>query len=85
MQNPLKQTPDIMKATHYPTPPSVPAAAAAAAAMHAGAQHRRPAQTQGKAGTQLDVSSPFTMSPASSPTPSPTGKLNAWHVDACQT
>ncbi|KAL3151433.1 FGFR1 oncoprotein partner [Trebouxia sp. C0009 RCD-2024] len=73
MQNPSMPTQDVMKATHYPMPASVPAAAAAAAAMHAGAQHQRPAQTQEKTGTKLDASSPLTMSPGSSPTPSPTG------------
>lgn len=71
MQSPLKQTADIMKVTHYPTPPSVPAAAAAA--MHVSTQHQHPAQIQEKPGTQLHASSPLTMSPGSSPTPSPTG------------
>lgn len=81
MQNPSMLTPDVMKVTHYATPPSIPAAAAAAAAMHAGAQHQRPVQTQEKTGTKLDASSPLTMSPGSSPTPSPTGMLSTWHVD----
>ena len=76
MQNPLKQTSEIMRVTHYPTPPSVPAAAAAAAAMHAGSQHQRPAQIQEKAGSHLDASSPLTVSPSSSSrSPSPTGTL----------
>ena len=64
-----------MKVTHYPTPPSMPAAAAAAAAMHAGAQHQHVAQTHERAGNHLDASSPLTVSPNSSRSTSPIGML----------
>ena len=77
MQHPLKQTPDIMKVTHHPTPPSMPAAAAAAAAMHAGAQHQHSAQVQERTNSHLDASSPLTVSPTSSRSPSPAGTLSA--------
>lgn len=79
MQHPLKQTPDIMKVTHHPTPPSMPAAAAAAAAMHAGAQHQHSAQVQvqERTSSHLDASSPLTVSPSSSRSPSPAGTLSA--------
>lgn len=80
LQHPLKQPQDIMKVTHYPTPPSMPAAAAAAAAMHAGAQHQHIAQTQERAGNHLDASSPLTVSPNSSRSMSPVGTLRAWLV-----
>ena len=77
MQHPLKQTSDIMKVTHYPMPPSMPAAAAAAAAMHAGAQHQHSAQKQERTNSHLDASSPLTVSPSSSRSPSPAGMLDA--------
>ena len=75
LQHPLKQPQDIMKVTHYPTPPSMPAAAAAAAAMHAGAQHQHIAQINERAGNHLDASSPLTVSPNSSRSTSPVGTL----------
>lgn len=77
LQHPLKQTQDIMKVTHYPTPPSMPAAAAAAAAMHAGAQHQHIAQIHQRAGNHLDASSPLTVSPNSSRSTSPVGMHHA--------
>lgn len=74
VQAPLRQAPDVIKAAHYPTPPSVPAAAAAAAAMHSGAQQQRSSQLQNIAGVQLGSTSPHSISPVTSPSPPPLGK-----------
>lgn len=73
VQAPLRQAPDVIKAAHYPTPPSVPAAAAAAAAMHSGAQQQRSSQLQNIAGVQLGSTSPHSISPVTSPSPPPLG------------
>ena len=82
MQHALKQPSDIMKVTHYPTPPSMPAAAAAAAAMHAGMQHQHSAQIQDRTNSHLDASSPLTVSPSSSRSPSPAGMLSCMAYNA---
>ncbi len=73
-QAPLRQAADVIKAAHYPTPPSVPAAAAAAAAMHSGAQQQRSSQLQNIAGVQLGSTSPHSIPPVASRSPSPLGK-----------
>ncbi|KAL0047835.1 hypothetical protein WJX82_001140 [Trebouxia sp. C0006] len=72
-QAPPRQAADVIKAAHYPTPPSVPAAAAAAAAMHSGAQQQRSSQLQNIAGVQLGSISPHSISPVASRSPSPLG------------
>jgi len=74
VQAPLRQAADVIKAAHYPTPASVPAAAAAAAAMHSGAQQQRSSQLQNIAGAQLGSTSPHSISPVASRTPSPLGE-----------
>lgn len=74
VQAPPRQAADVIKAAHYPTPPSVPAAAAAAAAMHSGAQQQSSSQLQNIAGVQLGSISPHSISPVASRSPSPLGK-----------
>ena len=81
MQAPPRQPADVIKATHYPTPPSVPAAAAAAAAMHAEAQH----QKHGYSATSAahGSSSPHSISPSTSHAPSPTGVFKHEQQGSC--
>ncbi|DBA93965.1 hypothetical protein WJX77_012118 [Trebouxia sp. C0004] len=73
VQAPLRQAADVIKAAHYPTPPSVPAAAAAAAAVHSGPQQQRSSQLQNIAGVQPGSTSPHSISPVASRSPSPLG------------
>ena len=84
VQAPPRQAADVIKAAHYPTPPSVPAAAAAAAAMHSGAQQQSSSQLQNIAGVHLGSTSPHSISPVASRSPSPLGKAAMIDMlDAC--
>ena len=73
MQVPLKHSPESIKASPSPTSYSVPAAAASAAAMHADAQLPRSSQLRNEPDAHLGSSSPHSMSPRTSGSPSPRG------------